>query len=94
MPTLTEEDLERRKRQRQEAADRLREMARAKREKQLAALRESIKLLQGLQEAAKTAKGRELQGINERLQSLGIADAKALPKALLTKARSHTYMAS
>jgi hypothetical protein len=82
---LTEEDLERRKRQRQEAADRLREMARAKREKQLGSLREAIKVLQGLQEALKTARGKELITINDKLQIMGIVDAKALPRALLTK---------
>ncbi len=85
MPTLTDEDLERRKRHRQEAADRLREMARAKREKQLGSLREAIKVLQGLQESLKTARGKELITINDKLQMMGIADAKALPRALLTK---------
>ena len=89
VPVLTEEDKQRRKKQRQEAAERLREMARAKREKQMASLRETLTALAVLLPQSKTAKGKELAALNEKLVSLGVPDAKALPKAVLKAAKQY-----
>jgi len=74
VPVQTEEEIQRRKRQREEQAKRLREMASQKRQEKLRVLAQNIKALLDLQNQMKGLKGKELAAVGEKIAAFGISE--------------------
>ena len=88
VPKQTPEDVEKKKKLREEQANRLIEMARVKREEKLAVLTSNLKTLLQCHEQLKTAKGKEAQApLLEKMQELGVSDVKAADRVLVAMAR-------
>jgi len=82
VPVLTPEDLARRTALRQEQGERLKVMAKEKRETKMRALCSQARALLTLETQAKASKGRELAAVLERLAAVGVTDVKAVGRVV------------